>query len=193
MLDRKNCDPCSLELNQYESDIYTTLIEFFESLTCIPWIRGFSEASTPFDIRDINTNQQYGSLYIQSIDDQEVVSDGIVQVGEIERCRRIKTRSMVTVNVNVYNFSSGDGNTIIKSPADVLSSVRTLYKTLYDVHSNLCFNGINVHTFGIISNIAAMDAQDKYRAQQNMTFEIDRYTSIAETLLNKIKISLNCC
>ena len=192
MTDRRNCNPCSQELNQYESDIYTTIIDFLESITCIPWIRSFSEAGHPFDIKSVNTNQQYGTVYIQSIDDQETSLEDVIKVGEVERCRRVKIRSLISVNLNVINYSNINSQ-IIKSPSDVLSNVKTLYQTLVETYNNLCLNGINIHNFGTISNIEAMDKQDKYRAQQNLTFEVERYTSIAETLLNKIKISFNCC
>lgn len=190
-LDEKNCKPCSAELNQYESDIYTTLINWLESITCIPWIKGYADTGEPDDPCDINRDLQYGVVYIETVDDQEVTLGEIIEVGETEHCRRVAIRSIVSVNLGVYNYSTTGLN---GSPLDVLLSVSTSYKTLYALYSELCMNGLAVNSWGVVYNIADKEnGTQKYRAQQNVDFEITRYTSFAETRLEEIKLSFNCC
>lgn len=188
---RGNCDPCSDELNQYESDIYTSIINWLETVTCIPWTRALSEASEPNDGCNFSLDQQYGTVYIQSISDQEIKLTDDIAVGEIERCKRVEVRSIIDVNLNVFNFNPCG---LAKSPADVLSNIEMRYKVMSGLVNELCMNGISVKNWGVISNIASEeDSSIKQRAQTNITLEVMRYTSISEKLINIIKTDLNCC
>lgn len=189
---RKNCDPCSKELNQTESDLYTTLIHWLELITCIPWQRANSIASTP-EKDDINSlyNTQYGVLNIESIEDKDIEIDGIIEIGEFERCTRIKIQSEIEVKLNVYNYSTCN---FIKSPLDVLSHIYQLYKILYEVNDALCDAGLSIKNFGSINNITKLENENfNNRASQTITFSVTRYNSIAETLIKEIKINFDCC
>lgn len=188
---RGHCDPCSDELNQYESDIYTSIIHWLETTTCIPWVRALSEASEPNDGKNFSQDQQYGTVYIQTIDDQEIDLTDVIIVGETERCRRVETRSMVSVNLNVYNFSTCG---LSKSPSDILSSIEVRYKVMAGLQGELCVNGLSVNSWGNIQNIAEEQGSAiKQASQRDLTLEVFRYTSISETLINIINIDLNCC
>lgn len=189
---RKNCDPCSKELNQTESDLYTTLIHWLELITCIPWQRANSIASTP-EKDDINSlyNTQYGVLNIESIEDKDIEIDGIIEIGEFERCTRIKIQSEIEVKLNVYNYSTCN---FIKSPLDVLSHIYQVYKILYEVNDALCNAGLSIKNFGSINNITKLENENfNNRASQTITFSVTRYNSIAETLIKEIKINFDCC
>lgn len=189
---RKNCDPCSKELNQTESDLYTTLIHWLELITCIPWQRANSIASTP-EKDDINSlyNTQYGVLNIESIEDKDIEIDGIIEIGEFERCTRIKIQSEIEVKLNVYNYSTCN---FIKSPLDVLSHIYQVYKMLYEVNDALCNAGLSIKNFGSINNITKLENENfNNRASQTITFSVTRYNSIAETLIKEIKINFDCC
>lgn len=189
---RKNCDPCSKELNQTESDLYITLIHWLELITCIPWQKANSIASTP-EKDDINSlyNTQYGVLNIESIEDKDIEIDGIIEIGEFERCTRIKIQSEIEVKLNVYNYSTCN---FIKSPLDVLSHIYQLYKILYEVNDALCDAGLSIKNFGSINNITKLENENfNNRASQTITFSVTRYNSIAETLIKEIKINFDCC
>ena len=189
---RKNCDPCSKELNQTESDLYTTLIHWLELITCIPWQKANSIASSPEKDNPENPyNEQYGVINIENIEDLLIEQDGIIEIGEFERCTRIKIQSEIDVKLNVYNYSTCN---FIKSPLDVLSHIKQMYKILYEANDALCNAGLAIKSFGDINNIAKMENENfNNRASQNITFSVTRYNSIAETLIKEIKISLDCC
>lgn len=188
---RENCDPCSDELNQYESDIYTSLIHWFESVTCIPWVREFSEASEPNDGRNFSEDQQYGTIYIQSIDDGQVNMIEDVDIGEIERCKRIKMISDIEVSLNVHNYSRCG---LAKSPADILSTIITRYKVMANLRDELCKFGLSVYSWGPIQNVPYEDETVMYqKAQQNISLQVTRYTSISEKLIETIMTDLDCC
>lgn len=188
---RGHCDPCSDELNQYESDIYTSVINWLEVTTCIPWVRALSVASEPNDGTNFSLDQQYGTVYIQSIDDQEMRLTDDIAVGDTERCKRVEYRSIVELNLNVFNFNTCG---LAKSPADILSSIEIRYKVMSGLYNELCVNGLAVQGWGIISNIASEESAGiDQRAQRNITLDIKRYTSISEKLIDIINVNLNCC
>lgn len=187
-INEKHCLPCNRGLNQYESDIYTTLIHWLETVTCIPWIRNKTDGGEP---TELNSDVQYGTIYIQTVDDQEVELGEVLAVGDIERCREIITRSLVTINLSVYNYNTCQ---IKRSPIDVLAHIRTFYQASHQLQNELCAVGLSVNSWGVISNITEYQSDSATsRASQDITLEIKRYTSLTETLLNKIELSLDCC
>ncbi|MDB4461530.1 hypothetical protein N9043_01120 [bacterium] len=182
------CDPCSDGLNQYESDIYTTLIHWLESVTCIPWIQPNQEAS---EISGYHTDLQYGTLYIQTIDDQEVVESHVVAIGEIERCTQIDIKATMSVNLSVYNYSTG---CVTKSPSDILSQMYMVHKFNKEIQDRFCSLGIATTEWGVISNIIETEGtSQKYRAQRELDFQITRQSSVRERLVEDVSLNVDCC
>lgn len=188
---RKNCDPCSKELNQTEADIYTSLIHWLELITCIPWIRAYSSAGSPETNVDNKFKEQYGIIQIESIENNTIERDGVIEIGETEHCIRLKIQSMVRAQLRVNNYSTCG---FIRSPIDVLNHIFEIYKIVYEANDALCNAGISIQDFNGIRSVQSLENETTaFSATQEITFSITRYTSVAETLIHDIKILLDKC
>lgn len=193
-LNVRDCVPCSDELNQYESDIYTNLILWLEKITCIPWSRAYSEAAEINDSGSENTKSQHGTLYIETMDEGVVEHNELVSIGDIEGCFLIKYQGWPTINLSVYNYSDRE-DLPNRSPMDVLNNIRLLY-TIPRINDCLCEKEISILSWGIVSNIVEESQGGLcYRASRSVQFEINRYTSFSEILIDNINVIANneCC
>lgn len=190
----KDCKPCSDELNQYESDIYHNLIEWLEQITCIPWSRAYSEAAEINDSNDENNKSQHGTLYIETLDEGVIERNNLIDKGDIEGCFLIKYQGFPTINLSVHNYNT-DPNLPNRSPMDILNNIRVYY-TIPRINSCLCEKEISVLSWGIISNIVEESQGGLcYRSSRSVQFEINRYTSFSEILIDNINITAqdDCC
>ena len=191
-LSKRDCTPCSNELNQYEFDIYTNLIAWLEQITCIPWIRAYPPAAQPQDETNINKIDQYGTLFIESLDEGVIELGTLIEEGLSEGCFLIKKQLFPRIKLSVFNYNN-DCNLPNRSPLDILNAVRVLYE-IPRINECLCEKEISILNWGVIANVIYNETGEVYyHSSRTVEFEINGYSSFSEILIDNIKIETDCC
>ena len=192
----RNCEPCSAEQNQYEDDIVSSLITWFEMVTCIPWIRAYPDASRP-DENETNYKQgQYGVIHVDSIQTHYTNNAYNGNVGENELCRVIENRLTVSISLTVFRAAqmNPETGTRLRQPSDILQRINDVYFGIPRLQQLIQQDQeIKFTDFGRISNSSELvESHYQRRATQNIELCVQRKTSFAESLINGYELSLDC-
>lgn len=195
-MSNRNCEPCSIEQNQYEDDIVCALITWFELVTCIPWIRAYPDGSRP-DENETNYKQgQYGVIHVDSILAHYTNNSHNGQSGENEVCVVIENRLEVSISLTVFNVLhlDCDTGTRLRQPSDILQRINDVYFAIPRLQKLIQQDQeIKFTDFGRINNSSELiESSYQRRATQNIELCVQRKTSFAESLINGYELSLDC-
>lgn len=189
------CVPCSEERNQYEDDIVSALKEWLELVTCVPWIRAYSDGTRPDENETNYKSGQYGTICVDSIVSHWSTKDEIGDVGEEEVCVVATNRLDVDVTLTVFGTHAfGDGvGTRLRQPSDILLRAGDIYHLIPNISEILRLqNSIVLNNFGRINN-SETKIQTNYqrRASQVIELCVERKTSFADCKISGFQLEAN--
>lgn len=194
-MSQRDCEPCSAELNQYEDDWVCSLIAWLELVTCIRWVRAYSDAARP-DASETHTHQgQYGAVLVDSFrpHTHKTAEKGAATSNEV--CERIKNRINAEVTLTVYHYMHlpSEAGTRLRTCGDVLNRVIDAYHGISRLGENLRQRGLTLDDYGRINNRFDL-VQSSYEPSASLilTLCIQRFTSFADNRIDGYILSLDC-
>lgn len=192
---RRDCEPCSVERNQYEDDIVCALTDWLEMVTCIPWIRDFSDGARPDENETNYKNGQYGTICVDTIMSHWKTSQQLTAAGEYEGCVTIENRMDVDITLTVFNTVrlSHDVGTRLRQPADILLRLSDVYHAIPRLSEKLRLdNAIVMTSFGRINNMVELiESNYQRRSSQVIELCVERHTSFADDLIKGYDLYVN--
>ena len=184
----RDCAPCSKEINQYESEIVSNILKWLMVVTCIEWVRGYSDSQS---LDSLDITQQYGTVTIESIDPKPHTSSVIGESTENEACRVVGHSIDLSVTLDVFNYRKNGDDSHVTS-ADVLLQVNDA-RQIERLGGFLTKNGLAIKENSAIRNTYELDGVLHSR-RSSITYRIcaNRKTSYADDVIDGFCLSLEC-
>lgn len=192
MDDNRQCSPCSEEQNQYENQIVSTLLKWLMTVTCIEWVRGYSDTQA---LDSVDVSSQYGTITINGITPSPHNTRVVGERTDNEACVVVHHSLDVDISLDVFNYQelcvNGGENKLVTS-GDILLRVNDA-RQIERLGNYLLEKGLTITDAGSITNIYEIEGSVHLRRSTvNYKICVDRKTSYADDVIDGYCLSLEC-